>query len=111
MRLLPFACLFILLAGVPLRSSAADPASLPTYRFDMGFDTSPVAAGFLRVTPETHYSPDRKYGWESRDQTAFDVPRPAEDPSWHEPAGQVIPQEFLIFKEHTDVTRGGVSSR
>src|SRR5437867_4429076 len=88
----------------------AGAASLPTYRFDMGGETSPVASGFLRVTPALQYS-KRGYGWESTEQTAFDVSRPAEDPAWHQPAGQRVDQAFLIFKEHNDVTRDGVTSR
>jgi hypothetical protein len=60
MRLLPVAFLFLMPAGVPFRVYATEPAgaSLTTYRFDMGSDTSPVAGGFLRVTPDTRYAPD-----------------------------------------------------
>jgi hypothetical protein len=113
MRYYPVLCVGFLISEAVLCCRAAEIAggSQPTYRFDMGTDASPVATGRVRITPDTHYSPDRHYGWESRDQTAFDVPRPAVSPAWKQPAGQVIPDDFIVYKEHTDVTRDGVSSR
>src|SRR5262245_61821461 len=113
MRSFPFVCVTLLLTEAALCCRAAEPTggSQLTYRFDMGSEPSPVAPGRLRITPDTYHSPERHYGWESRDQTAFDVPRPAVNPAWKQPAGQVIPEEFIVYKEHTDVTRDGVSSR
>lgn len=104
------ACLLLFAAACDSAVVAESKDARPTYRFDLGSDQSPVAAGYVRVTAGAAYSPERKFGWESRDQTAFDVTRPAEDPNWRGPGGQEIPRDFLIFKEHNDLVRDGVSS-
>lgn len=113
MRTLRIAGPVLVLAGVSFYTYAAEPAAsaLPAYRFDMGSESSPVADGYVRVAPGTHYAADRKYGWESREQTAFDVPRPPENPAWKQPANQDVPNDYVIYKEHNDVTRDGVASR
>jgi len=85
-------------------------AELPTRRFDMGTDHSPVAAGFEKVTAETAYTRQRGHGWETAGQQDFDVARPPENPSWRQPTGQMIPKDYIQFKEHTDLTRDGVMS-
>ena len=92
-------------------SSAPAAGPLPTYRFDLGSSTSPVASGFTRVTPDAAYLAGSSYGWESRGQTSYDVEKPPDNPEWRQPAGQLIPEDLIIHKEHTDVTRDGVSSR
>ncbi|MFA0755673.1 MAG: hypothetical protein YPKNTGVA_001181 [Candidatus Fervidibacter sp.] len=43
-------------------------------RFDCGTANSPVKAGWIQVTPETIYTPERGYGWLSPPSTAFDRP-------------------------------------
>ncbi len=110
MRLLPASRTILLVAVFTGGAKAAEPTALPTYRFDMGSATSPVADGFVRIAPDTQYSAERKYGWESREQTAFDVPRPPENPAWRQPANQDLPRDYVLFKEHSDVTRDGASS-
>jgi hypothetical protein len=93
-----------------LLGSWAHAAGLPTLRFDMGTDRSPVARGFIRITSQSMFNPSQGYGWESTGQTDFDVPRPPENPNWRAPASQVIPEDYVRYKEHNDVTRDGVRS-
>ena len=62
-------------------SSAPAAGPLPTYRFDLGSSTSPVASGFTRVTPDAAYLAGSSYGWESRGQTSYDVEKPRTTPS------------------------------
>ncbi len=102
--------LFCFLAVV-LLTSTAPAADLPTLRFDMGTSQSPVAPGFLKVIDKTAFSEKLGYGWISRGQESFDVEKPAENPAWLGPAGQRIPRDYVIYKEHTPVTRDGVRSR
>ena len=109
---LPFVLILINAQGsFPSQASEPGSPSLPSLRFDMGAVDSPVAEGYVGVSPTLLYTPYRKFGWETRDQlSAFDVPRPAEDPAWHQPTGQEVSPSLLIYKEHNDVTRDGVSS-
>ena len=80
-------------------------------RLDLGADGSAIADGFERLGAEGTYSADRGYGWESSGQTNFDVSRPLSNPAWLEPSGQLIPEDYLIHKEHNDLTRDGVTSQ
>lgn len=84
------------------------PAERPVLRFDMGTENSPVAAGFVRVTPAAKYQPGRRYGWEGATGAAYDVARPAENPAWHQPSAQLIPRDLVVFNEHNELTRDGV---
>src|SRR5688572_28246234 len=84
------------------------PAERPVLRFDMGTEKSPVAAGFVRVTPGAKYQPERRYGWEGVTGAAYDVARPAENSAWHQPSAQLIPRDIVVFNEHNDLTRDGV---
>jgi hypothetical protein len=89
---------------------AASAGDLPTLRFDMGAADSPVAPGFIQVTERTIFDEQLGYGWKSPGHESFDVKRPAENPDWLGPAGQRIPGDYLIYKEHTPLTRDGVRS-
>ena len=82
----------------------------PVLRFDLGPDGSPVEEGFKRLDADKVYSAESGYGWESVGQSGFDTSRPPRNPAWEGPAGQLVPQDYLIFKEHTASTRDGVAS-
>lgn len=86
-------------------------SALLAWRFDLGAENSPVALGYTQVSPAANYSTERKYGWLDCHPDAFDIAKPMEDPSWLQPAGQVVQENYLIYKEHSDLTRDGVSSR
>ena len=88
-----------------LLGGALQAVELPTLRFDMGTESSPVAAGARRVTPGTAYTLQRGYGWTSGSLEAKDAERPPVNPAWRGPGGQVIPRDFILYKEHDDVTR------
>ena len=79
-------------------------------RLDLGPDGSPVEDGFTGLDPDRGYSPDLGYGWESVGHIGFDIPRPSRNPAWQGPAGQLVPQDYLVLKEHTSATRDGISS-
>ncbi|MFC1735179.1 hypothetical protein ACFL1X_03615, partial [Candidatus Hydrogenedentota bacterium] len=91
--------------------SVASAVDLPELRFDIGPKESPVARGFTKLGSDEAFSDECGYGWESSEQSAFDVVKPAEDPAWHSFGGQVIPGEIIMFNEHTPVTRDGVRSK
>src|SRR5881296_82478 len=101
---------FLLVLSLAL-PSAARAADLPTLRFDMGTGASPVAPGYLRITPASTFSSAAGYGWTSTGMSAFDVERPPQDPGWEGPAAQLIPESYVIYKEHNDLTRDGVRSK
>ena len=46
----------------------------------------------------------------SAGQVDFDVCQPPRSPAWLGPAGQLVPQGYLAFNEHSAITRDGVSS-
>lgn len=47
------------------------PALADSYRFDMGPDGSPLAAGYVRVTPATTLGQSPDFGWTARPMTAL----------------------------------------
>lgn len=47
-------------------------AAAPNYRFDMGTLDSPVAEGFISVTPDTPYTPEIGYGWVAEPVDSWD---------------------------------------
>ncbi len=100
-----------LLAATLYGSDPATVSTLPTFRFDLGAENSPVALGYTQVSPKTIYSAQRKFGWLNSSPEAFDIAKPMEDPSWLQPSGQVVPENYLIHKEHSELTRDGVSSK
>lgn len=100
-----FVCLLLLLeAG---SASGSDQAVL---RLDLGPVGSPIEEGFKPLSARTAYSAASGYGWESSGQTDFDVSRPSRNPAWLGPAGQLVPEDYLAFKEHSTATRDGVTS-
>jgi hypothetical protein len=103
----------IVLAAISGAFSLATPQAgeATIWLFDMGTESSPVADGYIRITPESQFSAQKGYGWKSIGQAGFDVERPAKDPAWDGPSAQLIPREFVIYKEHDDLTRDGVRSR
>lgn len=50
---------------VGLAAGTAGAAEANVWLFDMGSTDSPLWPGFMRVTPETAYSPEQGYGWSS----------------------------------------------
>ncbi len=83
---------------------------LTTFRFDLGTEKSPVAARFTRVTAQSAYSAASKFGWMKHEGEGFDRQRPERSSAWDGPGGQLIPRDYIIYKEHNDVTRDGISS-
>ena len=82
----------------------------PVLRLDLGLGESAVGDGYLRLGAEEAYSADRGYGWESSVQNGFDVEQPPSNPAWLGPSSQLVPGDYLVHKEHNDLTRDGVSS-
>ncbi len=93
--------------GMPVVVTGADD---PVLRLDMGPDGSAVADGYLHLGAGEAYSADRGYGWESSVQNAYDVAQPPSNPAWLGPSSQLVPGDFLVHKEHNDLTRDGVAS-
>lgn len=104
-----FRCVFACLLFLPLAGLASD-AHDSVRRFDLGPVGSPVEEGFKPLSAETGYSAGLGYGWESAGQTDFDVNRPPRNPAWLGPAGQLVPPDYLASKEHSAISRDGVSS-
>ena len=102
----------IALAAIPGAFSLTAPQSgeATIWLFDMGTESSPVADGYMRITPGSQFSVQKGYGWKSTAQNGFDVELPAKDPAWEGPSAQTIPRELLIYQEHSDLTRDGVRS-
>ncbi len=88
----------------------AGDAALPSLRLDLGPVGSPVEHGYEGLGPAEKYSRERGYGWEGAGREAFDVARPPSDPTWLGPSGQLVPEDYVIRKEHTALTRDGVTS-
>jgi hypothetical protein len=100
-----------LMAKSALAVQPGEETAKSSWRFDMGQKNSPVSPGTTHVTPESIYSPAAKFGWLDCQPQAFDIARPMEDPNWLQPTGQVVQENYLIHKEHSDLTRDGVTSK
>jgi len=81
------------------------------FLFDMGSEQSPVAPGYVRITPASVFSDSTGYGWIKPPEKAVDVEKPKWDKSWDGPGGQVIPRDIIIYKEHNDLTRDAVAGK
>ncbi len=86
-----------------LMASAASHAA--PMAFDMGTAASPVAAGFVRVTAESAYTPESQYGWLAGMRTHFDTSRPAADIAFTAPPATLVYDEAV-----NDLNRDGVWS-
>ena len=94
----------------PGTAPAAPGSGGAVVRLDLGPAGSAVEKGFDQLPASLPYEAGRGYGWLTAGQADFDVPRPEENPAWLGPAGQLVPQDYVAFKEHSDLTRDGVSS-
>ena len=92
---------------VPL--PAAVPEGLPV-RLDLGPRRSPVEAGFRGLSADHRYSSEPGFGWETANQSDFDVPGALPNPEWLGSSGQLIPEHYVVHKEHTNLTRDGTAS-
>ncbi len=90
--------------------SAAADSVRPVVRLDLGPAGSAVEEGFERLPASLSYRAERGYGWASEGQVEFDVPRPDVNPEWLGPAGQLVPQDYVAYKEYSALTRDGVAS-
>ena len=64
---------FPFLALLLATSMTAVPAQLKEYQFDMGTASSPLEAGYHRVSADTVYNQTRGFGWDRAAQADFDV--------------------------------------
>ncbi len=79
-----------------------------TVRLDLG--AGPTESGFEGLEANDLYSPGRGYGWVSPSQQGFDVARPPESEAWKGPSNQAIAEDYLVYKEHNNLTRDGIAS-
>ncbi len=82
-----------LLIGLPTTVGAQ---RMTCWRFDCGTATSPVKVGWIQLTPETIYTPERGYGWLRPPSTAFDRTE-IFVPDWLKPTvrKRFVPDEVL----------------
>ncbi len=83
---------------VMVQGWAAWAGPLVLLRFDCGSPTSPVKAGWMQVTHETVYSPQRGYGWLRPADSSFDRTQ-IFVPDWLKPSVPRVPRPDDVLRD------------